>query len=102
MEKLLLIGENDLKKIISEAVTNAVDTATRKIAARSAVVNYKNRLFTEESSPFAPSFDPVHHCTCGNTGGCGADETDGGCGGGRRSSWGSSGGCGGGWNDGGC
>ena len=114
MDKLIIIKESDLKKLIKEAVTNAVDGVTKKIASKAALV-YNNQIFSE-----GRRYRSVSH----SSGGCGDDDDDGGCGSsshsyytpppcscgrdddggcGSSSSRGSSyGGCGGGYESGGC
>jgi hypothetical protein len=87
MAKMILISDEDLKSLIQEAVTNAVDGITKKIASRCAVYSYNNQIFNQ-SRPHVASAPSV---------GCGADDDDdygyGGCGGGGGShSYG--GGCG--------
>ena len=78
---MILISDEDLKGLIQEAVSSAVDGITKKIASRCAVYSYNNQIFNQ-SRP---------HVTSAPSGGCGAD--DGGCGGGSgRHSYG--GGCG--------
>lgn len=81
MAKMILISDEDLKGLIQEAVTNAVDGITKKIASRCAVYSYNNQIFNH----------PRTYVASAPSGGCGAD--DGGCGGGSsRHSYG--GGCG--------
>jgi hypothetical protein len=46
MAKMLLISDEDLKSLIQEAVTNAVDGITKKIASRAARI-YNNQIFIE-------------------------------------------------------
>ena len=87
MAKMILISDEDLKGLIQEAVTNAVDGITKKIASRCAVYSYNNQIFNQ-SRP---------HVASAPSGGCGAEDEDdygyGGCGGGSsRRSYG--GGCG--------
>ena len=84
----IIIDENELRSLINEAVTNAVDSVTRKIAARAARVN-RNDLFRHIHSSDSTPFQQLG---CGATAGCGASA---GCG---RSSYG---GCGA-SNTGGC
>ena len=68
MRKMILISESELKALISEAVTNAVDGVTKKIASKAALV-YNNQIFRHRV--------PVVE----STGGCGVDDDDdGGCG----------------------
>ena len=106
MGKMILISDDDLKSLVSEAVTNAVDSITKKIASRAAVMSYNNQIFSPSRTRVVES--------CGSSGGgCGStyeDDDDwygyscgnpsgGGCGG---SSHYDSGGCGGGYSSGGC
>lgn len=106
MGKLILISESDLRKLVNEAVTNAVDNITKKIASRAAVRSYNNEIFRPSRRVVTEScgghYD--YSCSCGSGGGCGsAIPSDGGCGSAipSRSSR-SSGGCGGGYESGGC
>ena len=109
MDKIVLIKESDLKNMIQEAVTNAVDSVTKKIASRCAVVSYNNEIFREQRRR---SRSVLH-----SVGGCGSDDDGGGCGGSYDYSYGgcgsssgggcgssnnSGGGCGGGYSSGGC
>ena len=122
MAKMLLISDEDLKSLIQEAVTNAVDGITKKIASRAARI-YNNQIFRESRRE-----DDYLSCGAGDSGGCGSSDDDdygyGGCGGGYDYSYGgcgsaipsdggcgsaipsrssrSSGGCGGGYESGGC
>ena len=109
MDKLIIIKESDLKSLIQEAVTNAVDGVTKKIASRAAVMSYNNQIFggrrryRSVSQPSGgcgtddggcgsstPSYTPPP-CSCGcDDGGCGSSSSR------------SSGGCGGGYESGGC
>lgn len=122
MGKLILISESDLRELVNEAVTNAVDNITKKIASRAAVRSYNNEIF-RRSAPIVesscgsggggcgstPSRRTTSYSSCGGSydysyGGCGsAIPSDGGCGSAipSRSSR-SSGGCGGGYESGGC
>jgi len=84
MGKIFIIDESELKSLISEAVNNAVDGITRKITARSARLNYRNRLFQHSDDD---DEDYSGFCGSSSTGGCGSGG--GGCG---SSSYG--GGCG--------
>ena len=89
MAKMILISDEDLKSLIQEAVTNAVDGITKKIASRCAVYSYNNQIFNH-SRP---------HVASAPSGGCGVEDEDDysySCGGGSSYS---SGGCG---SDGGC
>jgi hypothetical protein len=107
MGKLILIEEGELKKMISEAVTNAVDGITKKITTRAARAN-RNMLFVPPVvNPFDDD-DDDDDCgySCGSSrsvGGCGSDShydySYGGCGsgGGGCGSSSSYGGCG--YND---
>ncbi len=70
MAKMLLISDEDLKSLIQEAVTNAVDGVTKKIASKAALV-YNNQIFGE-----GRRYRSVSH----SSGGCGDDDDDGGCG----------------------
>lgn len=124
MGKMIIISESDLKGLIKEAVTNAVDNITKKIASRAAR-RYNNEIF-RRSAPImesgcgssnrnsggcgsTPSRRTTSYSSCGGSydysyGGCGsATPSDGGCGSAipSRSSR-SSGGCGGGYESGGC
>lgn len=115
MDKLIIIKESDLKKLIKDAVTNAVDGVTKKIASKAALV-YNNQIFGE-----GRRYRSVSHSSVGcgvdddDDGGCGSSshsyytpppcscgrDDDGGCG--SSSSRSSSfGGCGGGYESGGC
>jgi len=85
MGKFILIEEGELKKMISEAVTNAVDGITKKITTRAARAN-RNMLFVP---PVVNPFDDDDDCgySCGSSrsvGGCGSDShydySYGGCG----------------------
>lgn len=84
MGKFILIEEGELKKMISEAVTNAVDGITKKITTRAARAN-RNMLFVP---PVVNPFDDDDYgCSCGSSrsvGGCGSDShydySYGGCG----------------------
>ena len=81
MGRIIVIDEDDLKGLISEAVTNAVDNVTKKITACVARKSYRNRMFKP--------LRRVEPISCGSSGGgCGGsyDYSYGGCG--------SSGGCG--------
>ena len=112
---MILISDEDLKGLIQEAVTNAVDGITKKIASRAAVMSYNNQIFggrrryRSVSQPSGgcgsddggcgsstPSYTPPP-CSCGSS----SSRSSGGCGGGGFSSR-SSGGCGGGYESGGC
>ena len=95
MAKMLLISDEDLKSLIQEAVTNAVDGITKKIASRAARI-YNNQIFRESRRE-----DGYLSCGAGDSGGCGSSDDDddygyGGCGG--SSSRSSGGGCGGGYD----
>ena len=81
MEKLILIKESELNKIIKEAVNDAVDGVAKKIASHMASKFYNNALF--EHKPRRTSVWS-----------CGSDVDDGGCGGGGSSWRDSGGGCG--------
>jgi hypothetical protein len=109
MAKMLLISDEDLKSLIQEAVTNAVDGITKKIASRAARI-YNNQIFIESRRE-----DDHLSCGAGDSGGCGGgyDYSYGGCGSAIPSDGGcgstipsrssrSSGGCGGGYESGGC
>ena len=109
MDKLIIIKESDLKSLIQEAVTKAVDGVTKKIASRAAVMSYNKQIFggrrryRSVSQPSGgcgvddggcgsstPSYTPPP-CSCGcDDGGCGSSSSR------------SSGGCGGGYESGGC
>ena len=109
MDKLIIIKESDWKSLIQEAVTNAVDGVTKKIASKAAIMSYNNQIFggrrryRSVSQPFGgcgaddggcgsstPSYTPPP-CSCGcDDGGCGSSSSR------------SSGGCGGGYESGGC
>ena len=104
MGKFILIEEGELKKMISEAVTNAVDGITKKITTRAARAN-RNMLFVPPVvNPFDDDDDSGYSCgsSC-SVGVCGSDShydySYGGCGsgGGCGSSSSSYGGCG--YND---
>lgn len=108
MAKMLLISDEDLRSLIQEAVTNAVDGITKKIASRAASI-YNNQIFRESRRE-----DGYLSCGAGDSGGCGSSDDDdygyGGCGSAIPSYGGcgssipsrSSGGCGGGYESGGC
>jgi hypothetical protein len=95
MGKIFLIDERELRSLISEAMENAVDNITKKITARSARLNYRNRLFqdSEDDDEYCGGF-----CGSSSTGGCGSEPTHsyGGCGSGGGGCGSSSygGGCG--------
>ena len=95
MGKIFIIDESELKSLISEAVNNAVDGITRKIAARSARLNYRNRLFQHSDDD---DEDYSGFCGSSSTSGCGSEPTHsyGGCGSGGGGCGSSSygGGCG--------
>ena len=83
MEKFILIEEGELKKMISEAVTNAVDGITKKITTRAARAN-RNMLFVPPVvNPFDDDDDDCGY-SCGSSrsvGGCGSSSSSyGGCG----------------------
>lgn len=114
MDKLIIIKESDLKKLIKEAVTNAVDGVTKKIASKAAMV-YNNQIFGEGRRyrrVYRSTEDENISCGAWDSGGCGADDDDddyGGCGSSSNGGCGSSssrsssyGGCGGGYESGGC
>lgn len=111
MGKLLLISEEDLRGLIREAVTNAVDNITKKIASQAAVRSYNNEIFRPRRRVVVESCGSSHvSYGCGSSGGgCGSVNTSrsysscgGGGGGCGSSSSRSSGGCGGGNTSGGC
>ena len=64
MAKMLLISDEDLKSLIQEAVTNAVDGITKKIASRAARI-YNNQIFRESRRE-----DDHLSCGAGDSGGC--------------------------------
>ena len=125
MDKLIIIKESDLQKLIKEAVTNAVDGVTKKIASRAAVRSYNNEIFrhrvpvVESTGGCGADDDDDGGCgsssssrrttsysSCGGSydysyGGCGS-SSNGGCGSSSGRSSRSSGGCGGGYESGGC
>lgn len=110
MGKLLLISEEDLRGLIREAVTNAVDNITKKIASQAAVRSYNNEIFRPRRRVVVESCGSSYDSySCGSGGGCGSVSTSrsysscgGGGGGCGSSSSRSSGGCGGGNTSGGC
>ena len=112
MGKLILIGEDDLRSLIAEAVNNAVDNITKKIAANAAVRFYNNEIFNpsrNRSRCVAHYDEPPSGCGSDTGGGCGSSSSrvsysSGGCGssGGGCGSSSPSGGCGGGYTSGGC
>lgn len=85
MGKFILIEEGELKKMISEAVTNAVDGITKKITTRAARAN-RNMLFVPPVSPPFEDDDDDYDCgySCGSGSGgvgCGSSSSSyGGCG----------------------
>lgn len=89
-KKMILIAEDDLKTIVSDAVKTALDTVTKKIAAKCATLSYNNEMFNSMSSH--DDDDDDCYCGCGSAGGYG-------CG---NSGYRSSSGCGGGYSSGGC
>ena len=99
MDKLIIIKESDLKSLIQEAVTNAVDGVTKKIASRAAVMSYNNQIFGGRRRYRSVS-QPSGGCGA-DDGGCGSSYTPPPCSCGSSSSR-SSGGCGGGYESGGC
>ena len=99
MAKLILISDEDLKSLMHQAATEAVDNLAKKIASRCAIRSYNNQIFRESRRE-----DGYLSCGAGdNGGGCGGnyDYSYGGCGSGAGcgSSSRSSGGCG---SSGGC
>ena len=42
---MILIDEADLKRLIKEAVNDAVDKITKKIASKCATLSYNNEIF---------------------------------------------------------
>ena len=81
MAKMILISDEDLKGLIQEAVTNAVDCITKKIASRCAVYSYNNQIFNQPRTHVASA--PSGGCGGGSSrrsygGGCGSDMS-GGC-----------------------
>ena len=111
-KKMILINEDDLSNIVSEAVknavTNALDAVTKKISAKCATLSYNNEMFKETTSKRKSmsncglddndedydDYDNDRGYGCGNAGyssGCGSSSS--------RSS---GGGCGGGYSSGGC
>ena len=104
MGKMILISDDDLKDLIQEGITNAVDTITKKIASRAARV-YNNEIFRHRAPIVESCGSTSHSSGCGwdddddnYYSGCGSSNTGGGCG---SSSSRSNGGCG--WgDDGGC
>ena len=74
-KKMILIAEDDLKTIVSDAVKTALDTVTKKIAAKCATLSYNNEMFAPEEKKTKPwSYTPPP-CSCGNTGSCGSSST---------------------------
>jgi hypothetical protein len=93
MGKIFLIDECELRGLISEAMENAVDNITKKITARSARLNYRNRLFQDSEDD---DEDYSGFCGSSSVGGCGSSSYGGGCGSGGGGCGSSSygGGCG--------
>ena len=81
----ILIDEYELRSMVADAVNDAVDKITKKIAAKCAQASYNNEIFREPSG-----------YSCGNSGSCGRS---GGCGVSSYSSRSYNGGCG---SSGGC
>lgn len=102
MGNFILIREEDLRGLINEAVTNAVDGITKKIASKAAVRFYNNEIFnpSRNRSRCVTHYDEPPSGCGSNTGGCGSSSVSYGSGGCGSSS--PSGGCGGGYSSGGC
>ena len=93
--KMILIDESELKSLIKDAVNDAVDNITKKIAAQCATLSYNNKIFNNEDDD-----DDIS-----SYGGCGNISIGSSCGSSRssrssRSSYGY--GCGSGPSTGGC
>ena len=84
-KKMILIDEADLKSLIKEAVNDAVDKITKKIASKCATLSYNNEIFNSRS-------EESYGCSCGSSGGygtssdfrsysygCGSGPSSGGC-----------------------
>ena len=96
MGKKIVIDESDLKEIINEAVTNAVDKVTQKLTRHVARERYHNMIFEHKiATPVTCGYDE-----CGDAYGCGSSVSNGGCGGSSRGL--GSGSCGGGYDSGSC
>ena len=65
-KKMILIDENDLKKLIKDAVNDAVDNITKKIASKCATLSYNNEIFSSRYD----DDDECYGCSCGSSGGC--------------------------------
>ena len=67
--KMILIDEADLKSLIKEAVNDAVDKITKKIASKCATLSYNNEIFSSR-------YEESYGCGSGNSGGCGISAVD--------------------------
>jgi hypothetical protein len=67
-KKMILIDEADLKSLIKEAVNDAVDKITKKIASKCATLSYNNEIFNSRS-------EESYGCSCGSSGGCGTSNS---------------------------
>lgn len=66
-KKMILIDEGELKNLIKDAVNDAVDNITKKIAAKCATLSYNNEIFSRHDD----DDDEYYGCNCGSSGGCG-------------------------------
>ena len=71
--KMILIDEADLKSLIKEAVNDAVDKITKKIASKCATLSYNNEIFSSRC-------EDSYGYSCGSSSGCGRSSYGYGCG----------------------
>ena len=65
---MILIDEADLKSLIKEAVNDAVDKITKKIASKCATLSYNNEIFSSRRGE-------SYGYSCGSSGGCGTSSS---------------------------
>lgn len=66
----ILVDEDDLRSMITDAVNDVIDKITKKIAAKCAERSYNNEIFSGQEAWGS-------HCgTSGNNGTCGCDCAD--------------------------
>lgn len=88
--KMILIDEADLKSLIKEAVNDAVDKITKKIASKCATLSYNNEIFSsrcEDSYGYSCGssssgcgtsssiYEESYGCGSGSSGGCGTSSS---------------------------